>query len=131
VLAPVVFRQQFCGDAIEQPEPDADRNVSRTAPAALRALDQARAVFDIDDRWTVGAWHGPTSLLAPGTRKEKLPFVHPPGWDDFGSSLETVRSGVRSTAAGDHPHGAGMIFRQTLGGHPIREWHIDADRHRG
>jgi hypothetical protein len=68
VFTPVVFRQEFCGDAIEQPESDADRNFGRSPPAALQALDQAGTVVEVDDGWTVGALHGPTSLLAPTTR---------------------------------------------------------------
>jgi hypothetical protein len=68
VRPPMVLRQQFCGDAIEQTKPDADRNVGGTSSATLRALDEARAAVHVDDRWTVGALHGPTSLLAPTTR---------------------------------------------------------------
>ena len=68
IPTPMVVRQQLCSDAIEETEANADRNVGGTSPTALRTLDEARAVVHVDDRWTVGALHGPTSLLAPTTR---------------------------------------------------------------
>jgi len=129
MIVAMVLRQQFRGDPVEHREPDADRYVRSSALVTLRTLDQTCAIASLDDRWTVGALHGPTPACTDYEVFKVIPRP-PVSWDEFDPFPSGVcLPGVRSAIAGDHPHGSGVVLRKELRGLSIRELHADADRH--